>query len=128
MLSTLLPTKKVFLLISICTVKAILVRKCASVYRSITYADIANSEENQVYIMKKGKLNEHTSDFMLTDYTTITSVLWSWLHTLVIGVRNSILNWVFKTQSLKRKRKKVFKAAQSFFKLVITFLEYTLYF
>ena len=77
MLSTLLPTKKVFLLISICTVKAILVRKCASVYGSITYADIANSEENQVYIMKKVKLNEHTSDFMLTDYTTITSVLWS---------------------------------------------------
>ena len=31
----------------------------------------ANSEENQGCIMKKIKLNEGTSDFMLTGYTTI---------------------------------------------------------
>ena len=57
---------------------------------------------------------------------SVHRVLCSWLQTPVFGVRNSILNRVSKTQSVKRekKRKKVFKAAQSFFKLAITFLKY----
>ena len=33
-------------------------------------------------------------------------VLYSWFHTPVFSVRNSILNWVSKTQSLKREKEK----------------------
>ena len=34
--------------------------------------DIKNSRENGGSIMKKNRLNEDTSDFMLPDYTAIT--------------------------------------------------------
>ena len=54
----------------------------------------------------------------------LCKVLCSWFHTPVYGVRNSILNWVSKTQSLKRKKKgKRYLKLHKVFKLVITFLE-----
>ena len=45
---------------------------CFSPQKHKLLADIANSLENQGCIMKKVKSNEDTSDFMSTDYTTIT--------------------------------------------------------
>ena len=45
---------------------------CFSPQKHKLLADIAHSQENQGFIMKKYKLNEDTLDFMLTDYTTIT--------------------------------------------------------
>lgn len=45
---------------------------CFSPQRHKLLVDIADYEENEGCIMKKGKLNKDTSDFMLTDYATIT--------------------------------------------------------
>ena len=45
---------------------------CFSPQRHKLLVDIADYEENEGWVMKKGKLNEDTSDFMLTDYTIIT--------------------------------------------------------
>ena len=36
------------------------------------FAEKENSEENQGFVMKKVKLNKYPSDFMWTEYTTIT--------------------------------------------------------
>ena len=58
---------------------------CFSPQKHKLLADIANSLENQGCIMKKVKLNEDTSDFMLTDYTTITQSKLGYEKTLVIS-------------------------------------------
>ena len=36
------------------------------------FAEKENSEENQGFVMKKVNLNKYPSDFMWTEYTTIT--------------------------------------------------------
>ena len=74
-------------------------------------------------VINRGKRSKTVSE--VKPFKNISRVLCSWFHTPVFSVRNSILNSVSKTQCLKRKkRKKVFKATQSFFKLVITHLKH----
>ena len=72
-------------------------------------------------ILREGSISKFPEK--ITSISIYYRVLCSWFHTPTFGVRNSILNWVSKTQSLKRKKGKRYLKFHKAFLICNNFLK-----
>ena len=103
---------------------------CARLYSNVKYFRVEGKLKVYFAHHQSKTLSGYRGSFYIYIYKTCynkTRVLCSWFHTPVFGVRNSIINWVSKTQSLKRKKRRYLKLRKAFFKLVISFLKNILF-